>query len=1050
MVSAKMTTIVSDLSQKDDEDALLLLASLFERDFSIDWIQAVAEVKATKIMKAFEGFVRDGHLKNHDIGVFSFVDSKKRQQLQAAIPINVQKNLRRRIANYFLKEIPDSEGILRAAAQLLHIENDLKGCEILYLAGDQYRRNGHSERALACYDKAIQELKTFESIEADELYVKTVIGYSKDHLAIEHITRVNSLLQEALERSEKLNNPLYKTQVLMHLASNNFISQKTDIAKVYFNRGYALAKDIEDPNVKRSMASAAIIRYGFTGRYKLAVQVFETYEPLFAKKYPMHKFSLRVAITIGLGYACLGQISQGLGLLDGIRLHSLKINDYETATIAGIDMGSILMLTHKFDDAINLISNTLAASKGQNQFARFFASYYLAYCYYQKGNVKKSRRFLIEALEIGKTKHYDIEALHYYVEICTAMELGHYQLLPGVSPKEEIQNSLNSKNIVVKAVAKRSLAMIDRHNKKPEECIEMLKQSLDLLEESGFAIELAKTKLELGRLLLQIGDREQATALVTAAKTILYPLDPQLIPTDIEHLVRDFRVEDNTLAEIIKLGQEAINHHDTREVVQNIFLAVNRITGAERGAIFIKVDESSASPVKLWAAKNLTADDLELPEFADSMNIIRQMMVERQPNIQVLSREANKCIENVHHFKSRIFAPLLLRGKIIGVLYHDNRFFESTFKEQNVNVLFFFASLTAIVLDNVKAYEQINKLNQRLYDETQYLKAQQLESFDTDNIVASSPAMKRVLSVVRQVAGTKTTVMILGETGVGKEIVAQAIQRYSSRCDKPYIRVNCSAFPQNLISSELFGHERGAFTGAVEQRMGRFELADGGTIFLDEIGEITHEVQLHLLRVLQTGEFERIGGRETLRSDFRLLVATNKNLSEEVVAGRFRADLYYRLNAFPIIIPSLRERREDIAALANFFLRLYSKKMGKSFKGIPEKEMAKLFSYHWPGNVRELENVIERGVIMNTGDLFQCPDLKASAASLSDASLFTIKEMERRLIIDALEKTNWKISGPGGAAELLDINSNTLYSRMKKLHIIKAKPWCIQIASAPG
>jgi transcriptional regulator with GAF, ATPase, and Fis domain len=245
----------------------------------------------------------------------------------------------------------------------------------------------------------------------------------------------------------------------------------------------------------------------------------------------------------------------------------------------------------------------------------------------------------------------------------------------------------------------------------------------------------------------------------------------------------------------------------------------------------------------------------------------------------------------------------------------------------------------------------------------------------------------------------------------------------------------CSALPDSLIPSELFGHEKGAFTGAIRQQIGRFELADGGTLFLDEIGDLPLDVQVRLLRVLQTKEFERVGGSETHRSDFRLIAATNRHLQEEVKAGKFRADLYYRLNVFPIQVPPLRERQEDILLLAHYFLKIYAVKMGKTFEKIPAAEMEKLLRYDWPGNVRELENIIERGTILNSGPFFRVPaELKFPTQQPFDSpSHLTFRENERRHLLWVLQKTGWKIRGPGGAAEILDMRPSTLASRMKKL-----------------
>ncbi|MBU3914119.1 sigma-54 dependent transcriptional regulator [bacterium] len=293
---------------------------------------------------------------------------------------------------------------------------------------------------------------------------------------------------------------------------------------------------------------------------------------------------------------------------------------------------------------------------------------------------------------------------------------------------------------------------------------------------------------------------------------------------------------------------------------------------------------------------------------------------------------------------------------------------------------------------------------------------------------------------IDQVAQTEATVLILGETGVGKELVAEAIHRQSSRKDKPFIKVHCSSLPINLISSELFGHERGAFTGAVDRRIGRFELANGGTLFLDEIGEIPHDIQVRLLRVLQSREFERVGGNQTLKSDFRLIAATNVDLLKEVNAGRFRADLFYRLNVFPVEVPPLKDRKEDIPLLLNHFLDVNTAKIGKQFRSVPESEMEKLIAYDWPGNIREMGNVIERGFILSEGPDLKIPELRTnSVRAEKENKEVSLQAVEKRHILWALNKTEWKVKGTGGAAELLEINASTLYFRMKKLGIQRVK-----------
>ena len=496
-------------------------------------------------------------------------------------------------------------------------------------------------------------------------------------------------------------------------------------------------------------------------------------------------------------------------------------------------------------------------------------------------------------------------------------------------------------------------------------------------------------------------------------------------------------VQRNIENEILKLGAEVVSLRDIKEVVQHILITINRITGAERGAIFIKAGNNPATPVEFWAGKNLSVDDLTKPEFVHSNKIIKHVFESGQGCVSGEPLPEQKFAQDRQGIVSTICMPLTLRGKIIGVLYHDNRLFSSMFDLRDLQTLSYFTSLAAIAIDNAQAYDEIKKLNQTLNDEKQYLEDQQLNIKIQEGLIAESPVIKQVLSSAIRVAQTESTVLILGETGVGKEMIARAVHQNSPRKHKPFIKVHCGALPEGLITSELFGHEKGAFTGAFEKRIGRFELADGGTLFLDEIGEISMDVQIRLLRVLQTREFERVGGLKTIQSDFRLITATNRNLEADVSSGRFREDLFYRLNVFPIHVPPLRERVEDIEALAVYFLEFYSGKMCKAFKGISKDEMIKLKAYHWPGNIRELKNVIERGVILNIGGLFRVPEMLKDSGTKLPADQITLEEMERRFILQTIQKSQGKIYGPGGAAEMLGLNHSTLYSRMKKLGIRK-------------
>jgi len=343
-----------------------------------------------------------------------------------------------------------------------------------------------------------------------------------------------------------------------------------------------------------------------------------------------------------------------------------------------------------------------------------------------------------------------------------------------------------------------------------------------------------------------------------------------------------------------------------------------------------------------------------------------------------------------------------------------------------------------VILRDVNDRKQTEQSLTRLQQEKGYLQEFINTEHNLGDIVSASGEMQAVFEQVRMVAVTDTPVLLLGETGTGKELLARAIHELSDRRAALLVKVNCAALPSELIESELFGHEKGAFTGATQQRKGRFELANGGTLFLDEVGELTAAAQAKLLRVLQEQEFERVGGSETLKVDVRIIAATNRSLADEIAQGRFRADLYYRLNVFPIEVPALRERSTDIPLLARFFLDKYARKFGKRIRDVSALSLRRLLEYSWPGNVRELQNVIERAVILSSGSLLEVGPLLASHKPDDDAAqpgAETLAEVERSHILRTLEETGGVIAGPAGAAVRLGLNPNTLRSKMLKLGI---------------
>jgi formate hydrogenlyase transcriptional activator len=399
-----------------------------------------------------------------------------------------------------------------------------------------------------------------------------------------------------------------------------------------------------------------------------------------------------------------------------------------------------------------------------------------------------------------------------------------------------------------------------------------------------------------------------------------------------------------------------------------------------------------------------------------------------------------RLLERVQSFgvQSYCWLPLTTARRRLGTLVLTSKQ-PSTYDTADVGFLQQVANQVAVAVENVLAFQEIEALKDKLAKENAYLEEEARAENNFGEIVGESLVLRRVLKGVETVAPTDSTVMICGETGTGKELIARALHEQSPRQNRTFVKLNCAAIPTGLLESELFGHEKGAFTGAICQKVGRFELAHQGTLFLDEVGDIPQELQPKLLRVLQEQEFERLGSTKTIKVDVRLVAATNRDLARMVADGTFRTDLYYRLNVFPVVMPPLRERPDDIPRLVRHFTQRFARRMGRRIETIPSGVMDALARYPWPGNVRELQNVVERAVILSPGPSLQVPpgDLQPAAtqAAAPASAVVSLADVEREHILGALRETGWVLGGAEGAAARLGMKRSTLYKKMKKLGI---------------
>jgi formate hydrogenlyase transcriptional activator len=499
---------------------------------------------------------------------------------------------------------------------------------------------------------------------------------------------------------------------------------------------------------------------------------------------------------------------------------------------------------------------------------------------------------------------------------------------------------------------------------------------------------------------------------------------------------------------LLDLTNRVVSKLDLRELLREVSASIRRVMQCD--GVGVALSDADTGQLRIYAFDHPnskgTVQEGDIISEEESVTLYRAIRTSQPVCVAEVESTAEP-LAFAEGLKSVYHLPLISRERVLGVLSLVSSA-EHAFAEGDAAFLAQVANQIALAVENAIAYGEIASLKDKLAQEVIYLQDEIRTELKFEEIVGNSDVLRRVLAELETVAPTDSTVLIYGETGTGKELIARAIHNLSSRKSNAFVKLNCAAIPTGLLESELFGHEKGAFTGAIAQRVGRFELANRGTVFLDEIGEIPLELQPKLLRVLQEREFERLGSTRTLRSDARLIAATNRNLEEMVEDQRFRTDLYYRLNVFPLRVPALRERREDIPLLVRHFVQQFSRRMNRSIETIPSQTMNTLVRYDWPGNIRELQNVIERAVIVSAGPVLKVSldDLKTrahSAESLNgggaseDAGKMrgVLEDAERKQILAALKQARWVVAGPNGAAALLGMKRSTLQAHMQRLAI---------------
>lgn len=751
---------------------------------------------------------------------------------------------------------------------------------------------------------------------------------------------------------------------------------------------------------------------------------------------PSDRETLRQCAFQGWIYGVLGETARGMGLTESVYAKAQRQNDTELSVYATLIQVLILLearlmsetekyLNHLFEfDPIYVDNYTLRVGAAVRAFIA-----------YLKGNYEDSFRYQNEVYRFS----LNLENFHHRGPV-------NYEYMVGLEERGlkhphwnfdfELERIFSWPDIYMKGAALRFRALRCYKRREPSEGIKAdLMESIRLLEESGARIELSQSQILLAQILIEDNEQTKAKTLLKASWDVLSRSNPELFPQDLKPYLGSDSKRSLWVDSLLAVGEALGAVRDRKQLLREIVRQGMRLVGAERGAIFLK----NETGIETAANRNMDTLHIFSDSFKHQKKIIEKVFesgnecIQNNMSLQALGKDGSPSLGWLGCF------PISLDANVLGVIYLDCKLIRLDFSEDEVRLLRIMSNQAAVALASLTYREKKADSGRPLRVDVTPSPRPGTGKICLENLVGSSPAFKKLVAMIEHVAFSNSTVMLTGETGVGKDMVAQAIHQCSCRAQGPFIAVNLVSLSPELFASELFGHEKGAFTGAVQSRQGRFELASEGTLFLDDIDACSLDIQAKLLRVLETREFERVGGNRTLKTKFRLIAASNRNIEELVDRDLFRSDFYYRLNVFPIKIPPLRERQDDIPDLVYHYMKVFQQKTGKRFKSICRDSMQRLLDYSWPGNVRELKHVIERAVLMCKEGCLYIPDLdeQVTKPERNAGRVMTLREMEVAHITKALKMCKGKVSGAGGCARLLDVKPSTLYAKLKRLGLAR-------------
>ncbi len=1041
----------SDINFSHEQWVFLAVLYAWGKDISINLAGILAPITPGPLFDLLNRTKDLGWIIQKDSDHFSINPSIPKSVLKKLQAINTPEQMKHiidKLADPEIEEQVEPQVMLRLLEQ-----SGRKGRtgKLLVAVAQKALRENNFEASWENYRKAIETLGAeLKSEQYRTLYVEAVLNLSNLSFMLgKGLHILPKLLHRAQKTADLLGDKRSQALLKLHIGRMHwFTDHSSELSKVIAS-GIQEVEKLGDVDILNKSSGYMAISYFHQGNLRKALEYFEYSEHTIEREQGeiVPDISTRLVTPFFMGFclAYLGDFHRAIGSLECNWRLAIQKSRHSLATTLRAALGTVLVLIKNDRQAsIHLKAALNEASATNNDFALRCSLLGLALNDMNKGNIKESYQFLHRgftetkdpALGPNFSSPWVLEMLFQF------NELG-FDPIPNVSYAQAIKRinggtNIHLKGVVLRLEAEKKLAK----NRTSSQVVEDLEQSSKYLEKAGDTIQLSKSILAMAKVETARNNTAEAKQLALKSWRLLGGYSECFFPDKFRHYIEykqnnyeNREYQQDLIERCLDLFSTVLPVGNEEQIYTRIVVATNRFFGAERGGLFWFPKGNLTKTPELLAGCNLMNSDVSSTDFKPYMDLILKAFRNKKP---ILVRpESSHDIDKERYPKTVFCLPIAENSRMTGVLYHDNSYLEDSFN-------FLTTESLGILIDHFnKLVERVRSYCKLLEERETLISTLSLNEKNNSHkgLLYQSSIMENLLDNVDKAAKSDSTIIILGDSGVGKELLARRVHSSSPRANKPFIIVDPTTIPEALFESELFGHEKGSFTGADARKKGRIELAHQGTLFIDEVGELPKSVQVKLLRAIQEGSFSRLGGNKVLHSNFRLVAATNRDLQEEVKMGHFREDLYFRLNVIPFKIPSLKDRPEDILLLTRHFIQRLEKKYNKKYGSIDQESEDMLKNYPWPGNVRELENVVERAVLLSSGDRLEIdiPMHSSQETSSPFSDDPTLNEIQRRYIKYVLEKTGGKISGTGGAAAILGMPRTTLNARMKKLKIRTAR-----------